>query len=316
MELGVSLLAFLAVFLLFFGLDRAISAPNVIESRLDRYASRPASSGTIDAAAAEETGKRSLRNSLISPNMGKQLAIQLARADLRLNPSEYVLINIGLVILGVALGFIIGKGNILPAIGGGIVGFYALRFYVRYLQSKRLNAFNNQLSDTLLLLANALRSGYSLLQSMETVAKELPAPMSFEFERVTHEIGLGLTIEEALAHMLERLESDDLDLIITAINIQHEVGGNLAEILDTIAHTIRERVRIKGQIRSLTAQQSLSGTVISILPIALGGIVFFVNPKYILTLFENSCGIIMMIVGGLMIIAGYFAIRKITAIEV
>jgi len=315
MELGVSLLAFLAVFLIFFGLDRLLSQPNVIESRLDRYASRPVAPGAMDAAGTQ-AGGRSLRNSLISASMGKQLAIQLARADLRLTPSEYVLINIGLVILGIALGFIIGGGNILPAIAGGIIGFYGLRFYVRYLQSKRLNAFNNQLSDTLLLLANALRSGYSLLQSMETVAKELPAPMSFEFERVTHEIGLGLTIEEALAHMLERLNSDDLDLIITAINIQHEVGGNLAEILDTIAHTIRERVRIKGQIRSLTAQQSLSGTVISLLPIVLGGVVFFVNPKYILTLFENSCGIIMMVVGGLMIIAGYFAIRRITAIEV
>lgn len=316
MELGVSLLAFLAVFLLFFGLDRVISQPTVIESRLDQYAKRSASKGSIDAAALAETGNRGLRNSLITASMGKQIAIQLARADLRLTPSEYVLINIGLVITGIALGFIIGAGNILPAIAGGIIGFYGLRFYIRYLQSKRLNAFNNQLGDTLLLLANALRSGYSLLQSMETVAKELPAPISAEFERVTHEIGLGLTIEEALAHMLERLASDDLDLIITAINIQHEVGGNLAEILDTIAHTIRERVRIKGQIRSLTAQQTLSGTIISLLPLVLGGLVFFVNPKYILTLFENSCGIIMMVVGGLMIIAGYFAIRKITAIEV
>ncbi len=316
MELGVSLLAFLAVFLVFFGLDRLISQPNVIESRLDRYASRPAAKSAIDAAAAEEASTRpGLRGSLISTSMSKQIALQLSRADLRLTPSEYVLVNIGIVLLGIAFGFIVGRG-ILPAIAGGILGFYIPRFYVRYLQYRRLNAFNNQLGDTLLLLANALRSGYSLLQSMETVAKELPPPMSVEFQRVTHEIGLGLTIEEALAHMLERINSDDLDLIITAINIQHEVGGNLAEILDTIAHTIRERVRIKGQIRSLTAMQRMSGTVISILPVVLGGIVFFINTKYILTLFEDSCGIIMMVVGALMIIAGYFAIRRITNIEV
>lgn len=318
MILGASLLAFLAIFLLFFGLERVINQPTVIETRLDRYASRPHNLTAINEAAGAETSaaKRGARRSLISASMGKQISLQLSRADLRLTPSEYVLINIGVVLLLVAFGLIIGRGNILPAIGGGIVGFYVPRFYVRFRQGKRLTAFNNQLGDTLLLLANALRSGYSLLQSMETVAKELPPPMSVEFDRVTHEIGLGLSIEEGLAHLLERIDSDDLDLVVTAINIQHQVGGNLSEILDTIAHTIRERIRIKGQIRSLTAQQTLSGTVISLLPIILGGVVFVLNPKYILTLFENSCGIIMMIVGGVMIVLGYLAIRKITDIEV
>lgn len=317
MEIGLSIFAFCAVFVLFIGLDRVINQPTVIESRLDRYASRGESKSSIEAAAAAETSeKRGSRRSFVSASMSKQIGVQMARADLRLTPTEYVMINITTVIAGVGLGLALTQGNLLFAIAGGVLGFYLPRLYVRRLQSKRLNSFNNQLSDTLLLLANSLRSGYSLLQSMETVAKELPAPMSFEFERVTHEIGLGLTIQEALAHMLERLNSEDLDLVVTAINIQHEVGGNLAEILDTIAHTIRERVRIKGQIRSLTAQQSLSGTVISLLPIVLGGVVFVVNPKYILTLFENQCGIIMMMVGGIMITAGYFAIRKITDIEV
>ncbi len=114
---------------------------------------------------------------------------------------------------------------------------------------KRLNAFNDQLGDTITLLANSLRSGYSIVQSMETVANQLPDPMAGEFHRVTQEIGLGLHYEQALNNMLRRIPSDDLDLMITAINIQGKVGGNLAEILDTIGHTIRERVRIKGEIR-------------------------------------------------------------------
>ena len=130
---------------------------------------------------------------------------------------------------------------------------------MRFLQGRRLNAFNNQLGDTIVLLSNALRSGYSLLQSMETASRELSQPMAGELQRVTREVGLGLTIQDALANMMRRMPSDDLDLLITAINVQHEVGGNLAEILDTIAHTIRERIRIVGEIRTITAQQRLSG---------------------------------------------------------
>ncbi len=151
---------------------------------------------------------------------------------------------------------------------------------------------------------------------METVSRELPSPMSVEFARVVREIGLGLTIEEALAHMLQRVNSDDLDLVITAINIQHEVGGNLAEILDTISHTIRERVRIKGQIRAMTAQQRFSGYVISVLPVILGVVMFMINPGYIGRMFNETCGIIMLITGGFMIFAGYMVIRRITNIEI
>jgi tight adherence protein B len=172
------------------------------------------------------------------------------------------------------------------------------------------------LGDTLILLANSLRSGYSLLQSMETVSHELAVPMSVEFARVVREIGLGLTIEEALAHMLQRVTSEDLDLVITAINIQHEVGGNLSEILDTISHTIRERVRIKGQIRSMTAQARFSGYVITVLPVLLGIVMFMINPAYIGKMFNEPCGVMMLITGGVMILAGYMVIRQITNIEI
>jgi tight adherence protein B len=210
----------------------------------------------------------------------------------------------------------LARGSLLFGLVGGIAGFYAPRLWVRQLQARRLNTFNNQLGDTLILLANSLRSGYSLLQSMETVSHELAPPMAVEFSRVVREIGLGLTIEEALAHMLQRVASEDLDLVITAINIQHEVGGNLAEILDTISHTIRERVRIKGQIRAMTAQQRFSGYVISLLPFLLGGVMFMINPTYIGKMFGEPCGVIMLIVGGFMILAGFLIIRRITNIEI
>ncbi len=321
MTLGISLLAFLSVLLLFYGIDRTLSShSSVIGSRLDRYATRAASPDEINEAglAAAQQGRvvKGLNRMITSRSNGQQLAIELARADIRLTPSEFILINFAAVLVGFLLAILLTRSNLILALIGGVAGFYLPRFYLRQAQAKRLAAFNNQLGDTLVLLSNSLRSGYSLLQSIETVSKELPPPISVEFARVVREIGLGLTIQDALAHLLERINSDDLDLVITAINIQHEVGGNLAEILDTIAHTIRERVRIKGQIRALTASQRLSGNVVAILPIAVGLFLAAFNPNYISSMWKETCGIMMLVTGAITIVTGYIAIRKITDIEV
>jgi tight adherence protein B len=315
---GLSLLGFLSVFLVFFGLDRLVGSQSAgIESRLDRYATRVVADSEAGAQKASRQDAFAGLNRAISARRGsRQLETELARADLKLTPSEFIVFNITTVLVGFLIMLLIGRNNFAFALLGGVVGFYAPRLYVKRLQSQRLRAFNNQLGDTLTLLANTLRSGYSLLQAMETVARELPSPMSVEFARVVREIGLGLTIEEALAHLLERINSDDLDLVITAINVQHEVGGNLAEILDTISHTIRERVRIKGQIQAMTATQRLSGNVVALLPIALGIFMFIFNPGYLSKMWQESCGILMLIFGAVTITAGYFAVRKITDIEV
>lgn len=312
----LSVTAFLSIFVFFLGLQRVLTAPTQeIGTRLDQYARRVVAQA--EAAKTEEEPKRLQGlERFLGSDTTKKLAVELGRADLKLTPSEFIAINILAIVLGFLLLFILGRGSLIAGLLGGVLGFYVPRLWVRQLQARRLNAFNNQLGDTLILLSNSLRSGYSLLQSMETVSRELPPPMSTEFARVVREIGLGLTIEEALAHMLQRIQSDDLDLVITVINIQHEVGGNLAEILDTIAYTIRERVRIKGQIRAMTAQQRFSRYVVSLLPIILGGAMFVINPNYIGRMFEHPCGIMMLITGGIMIVAGYMIIRQITNIEV
>ena len=311
----LSLFAFLSVFLLFFGLERVLSAhTSDIESRLERYATRVAAATEVNKAE-RRSGLRGLDRALAGRG-SPQLAAELARADVKLTPAEFIFINLVSVLIGFFILYVLGRASLLFGLLGGVLGFYLPRLWVRQLQARRLSAFNNQLGDTLILLANSLRSGYSLLQSMETVSHELAPPMSVEFTRVTREIGLGLTMEEALAHLLQRINSDDLDLVITAINIQHEVGGNLAEILDTISHTIRERVRIKGQIRAMTAQQRFSGYVISLLPFILGMVMFMINPSYIGKMFTEPCGIMMLITGGFMIIVGYLVIRRITNIEI
>jgi tight adherence protein B len=206
--------------------------------------------------------------------------------------------------------------NLFLTFGGLVLGFFLPRFYVKYLQGKRLKDYNNQLGDAINLLANGLRSGYSLLQAMDAVSREMSPPMSEEYQRVVREIGLGLSNERAMNNMLRRIPSDDLDLMITAVNVQHEVGGNLAEILETISHTIRERIRIKGEIKVLTAQGMISGYVISFLPVGLGLVLFAMNPAYMGAMFQEPCGWAMVAVGVVMTVIGFIAIRKIVNIEV
>jgi tight adherence protein B len=206
---------------------------------------------------------------------------------------------------------------------GVVIGFFLPRWYVRRRQGKRLNQFNKQLPDTITLIANALRAGSSFLQAIELVVREARPPISTEFGRVIREVNLGLPFEQALENLVRRVKSDDLELMVTAISIQYQVGGNLAEILDSIAYTIRERVRIKGEIRTLTAQQRMSGYVVAFLPIGLTGFLFIIAPTFMDPMFDPAVGIlgipagvVLIGFGGLMMFIGFMFIRKIVDIEV
>ena len=250
---------------------------------------------------------------------------RIAMADLKLRVSEYIILQF-LVAFGVAaVAYLVGVHAIVVIVLF-IVGLRVPKLYVNFMADRRLHRFEEQLGDTLNLWVNAIRSGYSVLQGMEAIATELPPPVSQEFERVVQEVRLGLSLEQALNHMLRRMPSDDLDLIVTAVNIQREVGGNLAEILDIISHTIRERVRIKGEIRTLTAQGRLTGWVISLLPVGLGLALYSINPEYGGQLFVREapwawpdvlpCGWLVVGIGLFMMLMGVLAVRKIVDIEV
>jgi tight adherence protein B len=232
-----------------------------------------------------------------------------------MKPTEFLLLMVATTSIGFLI-LLVLKRDLFLAILGGIAGYFAPQIWVNRRQSKRLSSFGNQLGDTITLLSNSLRSGYSLLQAMDTVARELPPPISYEFARVVKEIGLGLSAEQAMNNMYRRMPSEDLDLMITAINVQHEVGGNLAEILDTIGHTIRERVRIHGEIKVLTATQRGTGIIIGSLPFVVGLILYLINRPYILSMFKEPCGWIMLALIVILIGAGYMIIRKIVSIEV
>jgi tight adherence protein B len=206
---------------------------------------------------------------------------------------------------------------------GLLVGFFLPRFWLGRRKSGRLKSFNKQLPDTITLIANALRAGSSFLQAIELVVRESQPPISVEFGRVIREVNLGLPFDIALENMVKRVRSEDFELMATAIAIQHQVGGNLAEILDSIAFTIRERIRIKGEIRTLTAQQRMSGYVVGALPFGLAFFIYLAAPKFFDPMFVKPpdvigipLGLILMGIAVMSMGAGFFFIRKIVDIEV
>jgi len=292
-----------------------------VDDRLERYASARGKGGAAGRPMTEAEGKKTsfivqqVDKAVARKPFATGIALKLAQADLKLSVGEFLIINFMSVLLLSFLLYLIG-GSVFMMPIGAVLGFLVPRIYVNMRKSARLKAFNSQLGDTITLMANALRAGYSLIQAMEAVSREMPPPISDEFARVVKEVGLGLTQEEAMNHLLERVRSDDLDLLITAINVQHEVGGNLSEILDSIGFTIRERVRILGEVRVLTAQGMMSGYVISFLPIGLMAILFLINREYVGAMFEEPCGWAMLAVMVIMITTGFIAIQKIVRIEV
>jgi tight adherence protein B len=297
---------------------------SVVEERLGRYTE----SGGMAVSQAGNGTAAERRNPLgdffnrlgEGTNLFESISRNLARADIKLRPAEYIAAIVGMGVVGGFAGYLLGRSFIV-ALAALIFGLFVPGMYVTSSEKRRLRKFDNQLGDMLNLTVNGLRAGYSTLQAMEAVSRELPSPISDEFRRVVQEMQLGIAMEEALDHLLRRISSDDLDLVITAINVQREVGGNLAEILDVISYTIRERVRIKGEISALTAQGRATAWVISLLPVVLTLLLFLVNREYIGHLIDKSavgqpCGFIMLGVAGLMVLAGFFIVQKIVSIDI
>ncbi len=228
--------AFIVVAGLFFVLSRVVGrSEGAIEDRLDQFVTREVDQGGQEQYSAKDRSpsklSRSLSEAVAEKKFAGGLSTKLARANLKLTVGEYLILVVT-SILGTGLIFyLIMHQNVFLSLGGLVLGYFLPSFYLKYRQSKRLKEFNGQLGDAINLLANGLRSGYSLLQAMDALAREMPPPISEEFQRVVQEIGLGLNVQQAMDNMLRRIPSDDLDLMLTAINVQHEVGGNLAEIL-------------------------------------------------------------------------------------
>ena len=304
------------LFLLIIGVIVSITSErSLVEERLGRFLEDDRSQPEQDAGGSIIT--EWLNRRVAKSSMGDRVARELARADLKFKVAEYYALVFMSTVVTALIAYII-QPIYVSAIIGGIIGFFIPRFYVKRQQTVRLNKFNEQLSDMLNLMVNGLRAGYSTMQAMEAVSRELPTPISDEFHRVVQEMQIGISMEKALDNLLRRIPSDDLDFVITAINVQREVGGNLSEILDTISFTIRERVRIKGEIRVMTAQVRTSGLVLSMIPVFLTVALWFVSPEYIGSFFDRGplCGWAAVGTVVIMIVSGYFVMMKIADIEV
>lgn len=247
--------------------------------------------------------------------MGKGMDKQLEESDIPLSGGEFMALALASTLISALLFFSITV-NLLAALAAGGVSMFIPFFLVKRSRQKRLTSFNTQICDALSIMSNSLRAGFSFMQSMDMVRKEMPDPISKEFSRTFREVNLGASTDRALQNLSKRVNSDDLDLMITAVLIQRQVGGNLAEVLDKIGETIRERVRIQGEIKTLTAQGRLSGTIIALLPVVLALFMLLTNPSYIMELIVNPIGRIMLLVAIAGEIIGFMFIRKIIAIKV
>lgn len=316
----------IAIGVIIWGIISVRSEKDIIEERLSRIEDANMSYLDLEEVTPEDqttekkpSALQERLDTIVSErSFGKKWRQQLSRADLKLTVSEYAAVHVISMFGFFALGYFVLFGQqLVMAIVSGFVGFFAPRIYVARITSSRLMKFENQLPDTLGLWVNALRSGYSVLQSMEAIARDAPEPTATEFKRVVQEVQLGIDMGDAFEHLLGRVDSEDLDLVVTAVNIQREVGGNLAEILDVISHTIRERIKIKGEIRVLTAQGRATGYLISFLPIVLALFLYTINPGYMGNLFENRvCGWPMLGVGLALIGIGFAIVQKIVDIDI
>jgi tight adherence protein B len=256
---------------------------------------------------------RLVSDRLAGEGFGNWLALRLRRADVRLQVAEFVFVTAGLGAVGGVVGWLADRPALSFSLGiGGVVAPFLL---LNHRLSQRQRALEGQLADALSLISNSLRSGYSFLQAMDLVAKEMPSPISREFEQVLRETRVNIPVEAALENLVTRARSKDLDLAVTAILTQRQTGGNLSEVLDNITSTIRERFRIGAEIRTLTASGRLSGWVVAGVPVALVVLVSSVNPEFMRPLFTHPIGWAALGVGIVMQLIGLFFISRITSVK-
>jgi tight adherence protein B len=313
----VAVLIGLAIMAIFAGLLTFLNRESIVDRMNEIVHTDVVDMGgaRFDSVSARRNPLKQINSQLLSRGLGQGVTENLLQADLKITATEYFMIVVGSTLTAGLLGFAISRQPI-SAFVAGVIGFFIPGAIVAYRKGKRRREFDSQLVDALTQMAGSLRAGYSLLQSLDTVAKQLPPPAGDEFSRVVREVQLGQTVSTAMDHIVERIKSDDLVMVVASININRQIGGNLADILDTAGETIRERVRIKREIDVLTAQQRISGYVLTALPIGLGAILMIINPSYQMRLFTPGPTLCIPVGAGLGMIVGFLIMRKIVDIDV
>jgi tight adherence protein B len=312
--MSISLVAALGVFIaaMSIALPRASSAPDAARRWELPQAAQASLQGRINQPIQALLQRTNRSHRL---NGGLTLAENLARADIKLRTSEFVMIQIGFMLAASLLS--LWRFGFAPQfVIAGVIAYLLPMRFVKWRQRRRLKAFNSRLPDTISLLSNAMKAGLSLPQAIESVAQNGTPPISDELARVVRETKLGSSTTGALANMVRRVGSEDLDLIVTAITIQATVGGNLARVLDSISHTIRQRVQVKAQIGAMTAQMRASGWIITLLPFIVAGVLNVITPSYFRIMFTDPAGRVLLGLAGLSILIGNLFVRRITNFKV
>jgi len=263
----IGLFVLLAFGLFFWGMTRTLATGDGMQERIHAYAIVPKEEprrgrGRRRAMLAR---LRIRLNAMLSSLSSEKISLQLMQANLRISVTEFLLVRIWLTVVGLLVGWIT-SGTIISGIGLAMIAYLIPEIYLRRRISKRLIQFEKQLVDVLVLINGAVRAGFSLLQAIEVVAREMKPPASEEFKRVVHEVGLGLALPQALINLAERMRNADLDLMVTSIEIHYRVGGNLTTMLTAVTETIRERTRLFGEVRVITTQQRYTGYLLSVYP--------------------------------------------------
>ena len=323
--LAVGAAACLTVAIYFFQLPAATEAEQVLSERLAVFDDRGFTdyvSGGGDATS-HDNALNSLRerfdniggSSFKRSDRAQSLHATLMRANLKIKPVEWLGITVlVMAVMGLLLVMRFGAPLFFPI--GAALGYFGCGFFLRFRTNGRRKAFDNQLSPTLMAIGNGLKAGYTFAQAIDLVSKSSPDPMREELTRVVRETQLGRPIIEAIGKMVERNDSEELRLLFQAVTIQAQTGANLAKIIDKIEFTIRDRIRIKGEIKTLTGQARASGWILIILPFALAGILTMIAPDYFKPMFSHLVGQIFLGASLFMVACGYGIIRKIVNIQV
>lgn len=307
------LIAF-AVLLIFIGLGRLLSRRDAVDSRLQQYGT-PIQEAILHHQPREQRPLFKIVNRLVNGfGLAPGLARLLAQADAPLTVPEFAAIVLLAGVLGLGVGWL--RDNvIIGLLAAGLFGALPI-IYLKFKQMKRQRTFGNQLPDILTLLVSALRAGYGLNQAVSVLVDQLPAPASTEFSRIQQAVNLGIPLQRALSERAKLLANDDFDLIVTAINVQYEVGGNLAQVLETIGETIRERIRILREVQVMTAQQRLTGYILVGAPIFVAVGLSIAQPGFFDPFFEPGPVQYLPFIAGGMLLVGFLLIRRIVDIKV
>jgi tight adherence protein B len=317
----IALTVLLAVFSLVVGIRGQRHSP--MEERLESFrGERP----TVEGQRQEGPmlRKRSysglpLLGALVGQLRGsEQVALNLERAGVPLRVGEYYVIRYVAAVLFFSVALIVTRGVMALLLGAGlaVLGYMLPAMWVSSKRSSLVKKLNAQMVEMLGMIANSLKSGYGLMQSFEFASKQIDPPLATELRRMLRDANLGMSGEDALSAMGERIDSPDLDMVLTAINIQRAVGGNLADVLEGVSFTMRERERMRGEIITLTSQQRMTGIIIGGLPVAMGLLFMVINPEYMGLLFTTTGGRIMLLAAVGLEFLGAMSMKKVLAIEV